>query len=255
MLIDRIYIKDCFSFLESLPHSCIDLAIIDPPYNLNKANWDSFKNEKDFLDFSFKWIDLMLLKLKPSGSFYIFNTPYNCALFLYYLQGKAVFQNFICWYKKDGFSAHKRRYNNAQESILFYTMDKKNYYFDCDSVRLPYESTSRIAHAKQKGILKNGKRWYPNENGKLCPDVWEIVSSRHKNKIKGRVVAQNHPTPKPKEMIERMIKASSKEDDLILDLFSGSGITSLVAKELKRQFIGCEFNKNYIDLSLEIIED
>lgn len=174
----------------------------------------------------------MLPKLKTSASFYIFNTPYNCALFLNHLQNKKVyFQNFISWYKKDGLSYTKRRYNNNQESILFYTMDSKKYYFDYESIRIPYDSTERIAHATKKGILKNGKRWYPNQNGKLCTDVWEITSERHKNKINGKVVKQNHPTPKPKEMIERMIKASSKSGDLVLDLFSGTGTTSIIAKQ------------------------
>lgn len=252
--LNAIYIQDCFSFLKSLEDKSIDLAIIDPPYNLKVADWDKFKSEKEFLEFSFAWIDAMLQKMKPSASFYIFNTPYHCALFLHYLQGKAVFQNFITWYKKDGLSYTKKRFLNNQESILFYTMDSKNYYFDYDSVRIPYNSTQRIAHAREKGILKNGKRWYPNPNGKLCPDVWEIVSERHKQKVNGKVQKLNHPTPKPREMIERMIKASSKEGDLVLDLFAGSGTTSIVAKELGRNSIGCELNKEYMDSSLEIKE-
>ncbi|RDU60074.1 site-specific DNA-methyltransferase [Helicobacter sp. MIT 14-3879] len=251
---NQIYIQDVFEFLESLPNAFVDLAIIDPPYNLKVANWDRFKSENDFLDFSFAWIDSMLPKIKPTGSLYIFNTPYNCALFLNHLRGKATFQNWITWYKKDGMSAHKKRFNNTQECILFCSMNPKKYYFNCDSVRLPYDSVSRITHAAKKGILKNGKRWYPNPNGKLCPDVWEIVSERHKQKVNGRTQKLNHPTPKPKEMIERMIKASSKEGDLILDLFSGTGITSIVARALNRQFIGCELNKDYLDSSLEIKE-
>ncbi|MGI0439516.1 DNA-methyltransferase [Helicobacter himalayensis] len=252
--LNTIYIQDCFSFLQSLENESIDLAIIDPPYNLKVADWDSFKSEQEFLDFSFAWIDLMLQKMKKSGSFYIFNTPYHCALFLHYLQGKAVFQNFITWYKKDGLSYTKKKFVNNQESILFYTMDSKDYYFDYDSVRIPYESTQRIAHAREKGILKNGKRWYPNKKGKLCPDVWEIVSQRHKQKLNGKTQKLNHPTPKPKEMIERMIKASSKEGDLVLDLFAGSGTTSKVAKEFGRNYIGCELNSGYLDSSLEIRE-
>lgn len=250
--LNKIYIQDCLSFLHSLQDRSIDLAIIDPPYNLKVADWDKFKNEKEFLEFSFAWIEAMLPKFKNNASFYIFNTPYNCALFLHYLQGKAVFQNFITWYKKDGFSYTKRKFVNNQESILFYTMDSKDYYFDYDSVRIPYDSTDRIAHAMKKGILKNGKRWFPNQKGKLCPDVWEIVSQRHKQKVNGKVQKLSHPTPKPKAMIERMIKASSKEGDLVLDLFAGSGITSMVAKELGRQFIGCELNCAYLDSKLEI---
>ena len=250
-MLNKIHIQDAFDFLKSLPDECVDLAIIDPPYNLKVAEWDSFKNEREFLDFSYAWIDLMLLKLKRTASFYIFNTPYHCALFLHYLQGKAYFQNFISWFKKDGLSASKRRYNGNQESILFYTMNEKNYYFDCESIRVPYDSKKRIEHASKKGILKNGKRWFPNPNGKLCPDVWEFASVRHTNKVAGKVVRQNHPTPKPREMIERMIKASSKKGDLVLDLFSGTGITSLVARELGREFVGCEINESYLNESLK----
>ena len=246
-------ISRSFNFLKSLANSSIDLAIIDPPYNLKVATWDSFKSEKDFLNFSFAWIDLLLPKLKENASFYIFNTPKNCALFLNHLQGKAHLQNWITWYKKDGFSASKRRFNNSQESILFYTMNHKKYHFDSEAVRIPYESTQRIAHAAKKGILKNGKRWYPNENGKLCPDVWEISSERHKRKLNGKTQRLNHPTPKPRVMIERMIKASSKEGDLVLDLFAGTGMSSLVARDLKRKFIGCEANLEYVDSDLTIL--
>ena len=56
-------------------------------------------------------------------------------------------------------------------------------------------------------------------------------------------------------MIERMIKASSKQGDLVLDLFSGTGITSLVASELGRKFIGCEANVEYLDCGLEVVRD
>lgn len=68
-MLNKIYIQDCFSFLESLLDSSIDLAIIDPPYNLKIASWDSFKNEKEFLAFSYKWIELLLLKMKKTGVF------------------------------------------------------------------------------------------------------------------------------------------------------------------------------------------
>ncbi|QWU80346.1 site-specific DNA-methyltransferase [Campylobacter novaezeelandiae] len=247
---NKIYICDVFEFLEKLPNACIDLAIVDPPYNLKIAKWDSFKNENEFLEFSYKWMELMLLKMKPNGSFYIFNTPYNCALFINFLKDKKLnFNNFITWYKKDGLSYAKTKYVNNQESILFYAMSKK-YYFNADEIRIPYESESRIKHAAKKGILKNGKRWYPNEKGKLCPDVWQISSLRHTNKINGKTMKQNHPSPKPKEMIERMIKASSKENDLILDLFAGTGVVSLMAKKLNRNFIGCESNIEYLNKNL-----
>jgi site-specific DNA-methyltransferase (adenine-specific) len=253
MELNKIYKKDVFEFLDSLPDNFCDLSIVDPPYNLKKAEWDTFKTEQDFLDFTYKWIDKLLPKLKPTASLYIFNTPYNCALILNYLRTKDIkYQNIITWYKKDGMCASKTKYNNNQETILFYTMSK-DYYFDCESIRIPYLSTDRIAAAVKTGIVKNGKRWFPNPNGKLCPDVWEIVSERHKQKVNGKTQKLNHLTPKPKEMINRMILASSKPDDIVLDLFSGSGTTSVCARDLGRNYIGCELNTDYIDKSLEIV--
>lgn len=217
---NKIYSLDVFEFLKIIPDASVDLAIIDPPYNLKVANWDSFKTEQDFLEFSFRWIDAFILKLKPNSSFYIFNTPYNCAIFLNYLRSKKVFfKNWITWYKKDGFSTTKRRFANHQETILFYTMNQTKYTFNADDVRIPYLSESRIKAATKKGILKNGKRWYPNPNGRLCPNVWKISSQRHKEKVDGKVVKPKYPTIKPYDLIERIVKASSNENDIVFYAF------------------------------------
>ncbi|MBE6694180.1 MAG: site-specific DNA-methyltransferase [Ruminococcaceae bacterium] len=243
---NKVYLSDVFDFLEKLEDNSIDLAIVDPPYNLSKGEWDSFNNDADYFDFTFKWIDCLIPKLKPNASIYLFNTAFNSAVILNHLREKdLVFRNWITWYKKDGFSATKRKYVNSQETILFYTKTAQ-YIFNSDDIRQPYLSTDRMAHAAKKGILKNGKRWYPNPNGKLCGDVWEITSQRHKEKANGKVRALSHPTVKPHEMIERMIKASSREGDTVLDLFSGSGTTSIVAQRLNRNFIGCEKSEKYI---------
>ena len=243
-----IYLADVFDFLQKLEPESIDLVIADPPYNMHKAEWYTFKTEQDFFDFTYRWLDMLIPKCKPTASVYLFNNAYNSAMILNHLCGTPLhFRNWITWYKRDGFSATKKKYVNAQETILFYTMSDK-YVFNADSIRVPYESTERMAHAAQKGILKNGKRWFPNENGKLCSDVWEITSQRHKDKVNGKIQKPEHPTIKPDEMIERMILASSNENDLVLDLFSGSGTTSRIAQKLNRQFIGCENNEEYINI-------
>ncbi len=249
MKTNRIYLADVFDFLSMLGDASIDLVIADPPYNMHKADWDTFKTESKYFDFTFKWIDLLLSKCKSSASIYLFNNAYNSAIILNHLREKPiVFRNWITWYKKDGFSATRKKFVNAQETILFYTKSN-NYIFNTDPIRVPYDSVNRIAHAAKKGILKDGKRWFPNEKGKLCNDVWEITSQRHKIKVNGKIQKPPHPTIKPDEMIERMILASSNEDDLVLDLFSGSGTTSRIAKKLGRQFIGCENNELYSQIN------
>jgi len=247
--INKIYNLDCFDFLSKIDDKSIELAIIDPPYNLNKAHWDTFRSEKDFFDFTFHWIDTLIPKLKSNASLYIFNTPYNSAFILSYLVTKKLFfQNWITWDKRDGLGGAKRKYSNGQETILFFTKDE-NHIFNYNDIRLPYESTERIEAAKTKGILKAGKRWFPNPNGRLCGEVWHITSERHKNKINGKTPKMSHITPKPLELVERIIKASSNVGDLVLDCFVGGGTTAVAAKKLKRNFICSDFNKTYVRIA------
>ena len=240
---------DCFKFLAQVPDKSVDLAVIDPPYNMGKADWDTFRNEQQFFNFTFRWIDELIPKLKSDGSLYIFNTPYNSAFILSYLVSRGlIFQNWITWDKRDGLGGAKRKYSNGQETILFFTKND-NHVFNFDDIRLPYESTDRIAHAKEKGILKAGKRWFPNPKGRLCGEVWHITSERHKNKINGKTPKMPHVTPKPMELMERIVKASSNPGDLVLDCFVGSGTTAVAAKKLKRNFICSDNNKNYVNLA------
>ncbi|MBU4369967.1 site-specific DNA-methyltransferase [Patescibacteria group bacterium] len=247
--VNKIYLMDCFDFLKKIDDKAVDLAVIDPPYNLRKAKWDTFKSHDDFLDFTYKWIDALIPKLKRNGTLYIFNTPYNSAFILSYLVNKGlVFQNWITWDKRDGMGGAKKKYSNGQETILFFTKNK-NHVFNYNDIRLPYDSTERIAHAKIKGILKNGKRWFPNPNGKLCGEVWHITSERHKNKVNGKTPKMPHLTPKPLDIVERIVRASSNKGDIILDCFMGIGTTAVAAKKLGRNFIGCDSSKKYISLA------
>lgn len=255
MKLNNIYLADVFDFLECLPDNSIDLAIIDPPYNQNIAAWDSFPSEKDYFEFTYAWIDNVIPKLREKASIYLFNNAYNSAFILSYLINKQlIFKNWITWYKKDGFSPSRRKYVNNHEIILFLTKTDE-YTFNYDDIRVPYLSVDRMKSAVQKGILKNGKRWYPNEKGRLCPDVWEFSSVRHTSKVNGKIVKTSHPTPKPEKMIERMVLASSNEGDTVLDLFSGSGMTSYVSKLHKRNFVGCENDNQYHTLIQDILSD
>lgn len=245
----KITRMDCMDFLDTVDDGSVDLAVADPPYNLNVAEWDRFESHGDFLGFTRRWIDKMLPKLKNTGSLYVFNTPFNAAHILQHLHKKnMVFQNWITWDKRDGVSAPKTRYSNGQESILFFTRSKEHT-FNCDDIRVPYESVERINHARKKGIVKNGRRWFPNPDGKLCGEVWHFSSERHKTKVAGKVVKPPHRTIKPTDMIERIVRASSGRGDLVMDCFVGSGTTAAVCKRLGRRFVGCDQSKEFVRLA------
>ncbi len=252
--INKIYHLDVFDFLNTeVVDNSIDLAVIDPPYNMKKADWDTFKNQDDFLNFTFSWIEALLPKLKENSSLYIFNTSFNSAYILQFLASKGLdFKNWIVWNKQDGISAPKNKFVNGSETILFFT--KGSPIFNFDDIREPYKSTDRMKHAAKKGIIKNGKRWFPNPNGRLCSEVWNFSSERHKNKVNGKTQKMSHLTPKPKDMIERIIKASSSSGDLVLDCFMGSGTTAIVSQKLGRHFIGTESNGMHYKTCLENLE-
>lgn len=249
MQMNVIYNSDAVAFLHKVPRGIVNLAIVDPPYNMGKAGWDTFGSHEEFLQFTFGWLEALIPTLSENGSLYVFNTPFNSAYILQYLvkQGM-VFQNWITWDKRDGFNASRKRYTHGQETILFFTKSKK-YTFNADDIRVPYESTERIAAAQVRGILKNGKRWFPNPGGRLCGEVWHMSSERHKSKNKGKTVKLGHLTPKPLEMINRMILASSNPGDLVLDCFMGSGTTAVSAKRLGRNFIGAEADMAYFEFA------
>lgn len=257
MNFNKVYNMDVIDFLNNLSDCSVDLIIADPPYNISIDKWDTFKNNNSYYDFIQKWFDLSIEKLKHGGTIYIFNTPFNNAILLSRLIDRTdlTIQNWITWYKKDGFSNKKKSYINNQETILFITKNGSDHTFNRDLIREPYLSDSRIIHASKKGILKNGKRWFPNPNGRLATDVWEFSSDRHNKKMNGKTQSFIHPTPKPEKIIQRMILASSNENDLVLDLFSGSGTTSFISKKLNRFFLGCELDKKYYKYILERLKN
>ena len=250
----KISCMDCMDFLDTVDDGSVDLAVADPPYNIGVAEWDRFESHGDFLEFTYGWIDKTVPKLKKTGSFYVFNTPFNSAYILRHLHEKGmVFQNWITWDKRDGVSAPKTKYSNGQESILFFTRTKKHT-FNRDDVRVPYESVERINHARKKGIVKNGRRWFPNPGGKLCGEVWHFSSDRHQTKVGGRVVKPPHRTIKPAGMIERIVRASSNKGDLVMDSFAGSGTTAAVCSRLGRRFVGCDRSKEFVRLAEQRVE-
>lgn len=95
---NKIYKKDVIKFLNDIEEQTVDLAVIDPPYNMSKADWDTFKSQDEFLKFTYKWLDALIPKLKDTASLYVFNTPFNSAYILQHLVDKGlVFQNWITW--------------------------------------------------------------------------------------------------------------------------------------------------------------
>lgn len=245
---------DAIKLLKTIDDNSFDLIIADPPYNISIAKWDEFKTKEKYFEFMEEWTSIAFKKMKDNSSIFIYNNEYNSALMIPIMEKSGYkFQNWITWVKRDGMSYAKKRFVNSQEVILFFTKGNPDFYFN--NIRTPYISSDRMKHAEKKGILKKGKRWFPNPDGKLRTNVWEEKSHRQTNKLFGKTQKFPHPTMKPIEQIEVMIKSTTIENDYILDLFSGSGTTSLAAKKLKRNSLAIELEEEYIKIIKERIKN
>ncbi len=226
-----VYIQDAVKFLKTVPDSSVQLVLLDPPYNLELDYWDSFPN---YLDWAKQWIDEIYRIMSDSGNCVIFGgfqfqdlKQGDLLEILYYIRHNTNLRliNLIIWYYKNGMSAH-RYFANRHEEAIWLSKTKK-YYFDLDSVRVPYDEKA------QKAALKD-KRLRPENivKGKNPTNVWEI------GRLSGNSTERvGHPTQKPTEIIRRLVKALSYEGSLVLDFFAGSGTTGRVCIEENRHSI------------------
>jgi len=240
-----IFIKDAVEVLRQIPDSSIQLILIDPPYNLDLDYWDTYEN---YLEWAKDWLNQIYRILSDSGNCVIFGgfqfqdlKKGDLLEILHYTRHstKLRFINLVIWYYKNGMSAH-RFFANRHEEAIWLSKTKK-YYFDLDSVRIPFDE-------KTKELYKKDKRLNPEsiEKGKNPTNVWEI--NRLNGNSKERV---GHPTQKPVEIIRRFIRSLSYPGSTVLDFFAGSGTTGRVAIEEARNSILVDTDSKlheYLDL-------
>lgn len=251
---DMIYCAERLDFLRFLPRASCRLAIIDPPYNMKKAPWDAWPNAASYDQWLDETFDALLPALTADATLYIFNKPANLARLLGRLQARGLtLLNWIAWDKRDGMGNTQRRYAPRSEHLLFMAVGG-DYVFNIDEARQPYESSERIRHAMKSGIIKNGKRWFPNEKGRQRGDVWHFPSERHSLKSNGRVIQLKHPTKKPSALIDMLVRVSSEPGDTVLDPFVGLGTTARAALDNRRHFFACDSEIEYVSVARDLLQ-
>ncbi len=263
---NTLYFGDNLAVLKLIPDSSVQLVYIDPPFNTgreqqrskvttkrnNEGNRIGFKGERyetvkstvlsyddqfaNYWEFLEPRIEKAFRVLCNSGTLYLhldYREAHYAKVLLDALFGPECFLNEIIWaYDYGGKS--KSRWPAKHDTILVYVKDSKNYYFNSEEVdREPYMAPGLVTPEKI-------------ERGKLPTDVWwhTIVSPTGKEKT-------GYPTQKPVGILRRIIQASSKPGDVVLDFFAGSGTTGFVANELGRRFILVDQNPE----SIQVIKD
>ncbi len=244
-LIGRTVCQDLFDALPHLPSGFVDLLIVDPPYNLDKSfNSSTFKSRADqeYSNWIESWLEPLRRILKPGASIYIC-CDWRCSSAVQRV-GERFFtvQNRITWEREKGRGA-LRNWKNCSEDIWFFTVSRE-YTFNVDAVKLKRRVIA--PYTTEEGKPKD---WNKSDEGSFRlthpSNLWTDISVPFWSMPENT----DHPTQKPEKLIAKLILASSNPGDVILDPFSGSGTTSVVAKKLGRSYVGIEIDEMYCCLA------
>lgn len=252
---------DSIIWLESIPDNSIDMIFADPPYNIKKADWDTFKSQEEYIEFSMKWIKQAARVLKPTGTLFI--CGYSEILADLKHPASQFFEScrWIVWHYKNKANMGKD-WGRSHESILHFRKTKK-FIFNIDNIRIPYGGHTLKYPSHQQAetsIFDNAKKtnsaWEPNPLGAKPKDVIEIPQDiiEVPTTCNGMHEKTPHPTQKPEELLRKLILASSNIGDIILDPFCGSGTTAVCAQQLQRNWKACDFSSEYLDWAIERLE-
>lgn len=246
-----LYLGDSLKIMNEFPGSHFDMIFADPPYNLSnggftvhagkrvsvhKGDWDKSNGFDKDLEFHMEWIAACKRILKPNGTIWISGTYHSIYQCGYALQRNGYhILNDISWYKPNASPNLSGRYFTASHETLIWARKSKD-----------------AKHYFNYKLMKNGdwKDDFIKKAGKQMRSVWAIGTPKPWEKKFGK-----HPTQKPMALLERVILASTKEGDLILDPFTGSSTTGIVANVLNRKFIGIDTDEKYLELSKKRLYD
>lgn len=252
-----LYTGDAIEWLQDLPDAFVDLVFADPPYNIKKASWDCFKSQDEYIDWTVRWVHEAARTLKPTGTLMI------CGFTEVLADVKhAVMQDFeackwLIWFYRNKANL-SNDWGRSHESVLLLRKSKRRFTMNVDDVRIPYgaHTLKYPSHPQAEtsqynnGSTKKRDNWVPNPLGAKPKDVIEIPTT-----CNGMHEKTPHPTQKPEELLRRLLLGASNEGDLVIDPFSGSGTTAVVAKQLRRHWLACDESAEYNGWAVDRLEN
>lgn len=239
----ELYNTDAVEFLRNNETESVDLIFADPPYNIKKAEWDTFQSQKDYVEWSMIWIKEAYRVLNPEGTLYICGFSEILADIKWAASHLFKGCKWLVWYYRNKANLGND-WGRSHESILHFRKGK-SHIFNTDNVRVPYNAHTlkypSHPQAKSSQFGNGGKyTWTPHPDGAKPKDVFEIPTLTN-----GSWERTNHPTQKPVELVKKCILASSNPGNLIVDPFGGSGTTYAVSEAFDRKWKGCEISLEY----------
>ena len=247
--LDTILKGDCVAALNRLPENSVDVIFADPPYNLQLDGdlhrpdqskvaavddaWDQFESFEAYDAFTRAWLLAARHVLKPNGTIWVIGSYHNIFRVGAKLQDLGFWiLNDVIWRKTNPMPNFRgRRFQNAHETLIWASRDQqgKGYTFNYDAMKAA------------------------NDDLQMRTD-WLFPICTGGERLKDANGDKVHPTQKPEALLARILMASTKPGDVVLDPFFGSGTTGAVAKRLGRHFVGIEREQSYIDAATTRIE-
>jgi len=262
----ELYQADSLEFLKKFPENSIDMVFADPPYFLSsgtftcqngkmvsvkKGDWDLSNGLKKNFEFHLEWIKAVRRILKPNGTIWIsgtYHSIYQCG-FALQLAGYHIL-NDIAWFKPNASPNLSCRFFTASHETLIWARKEKKAKHTFNYKTMVDWGNNYTKEIRCRHCGKKDRYEVLHEKGKQMRSVWAINTPQKIEKKFGK-----HPTQKPEELLRRVILASTNKGDLILDPFTGSSTTGLIAYLYGRKFIGIDTEKEYLDLSIKRFED
>lgn len=246
ILPNSLVLGDCLEVMKLIPDESVDLIIIDPPYLVTKEKWD----KKEVVN---QQLSSELFRIaKSSCSLYVWcgigEKSQSLIRWFPIFNEKWYFKDLITWKKRSGIGMRKG-WLYTREEMMWFVKDNGNFLWNKE---FQYGNEIRKMQSERTRKLKDGtKKTYANKSEFYrISNVWDDIGEVSWTGIS----KTSHFTPKPEKAIERIIQSHSKENDIVLDCFLGSGTTAKVAKNLNRQFVGIEISKEYFDIAVKRLE-
>ncbi len=251
-----LFCGDCIEWMKSLAPASVDLVFADPPYNVKKADWDHFESHAEYVSWSHAWIAQAARLLKPTGTLYVCGYSEILASLLVSVMPLFKGCRWLVWHYKnkanlgsDWGRSHESIIHLRKGSTLAFNLDNVRIPYGAHTLKYPEHPQAETSQYGRNGNGKNRDNWKPNPLGAKPKDVFDIPTT-----CNGMGEKTPHPTQKPEELLRKLMLASSNPNDLVLDPFSGSGTTAVVAEQLGRRWLACDSNKQYNEWAIKRLE-